>query len=145
MAAKTKVLFVCVHNSGRSQMAQAFLERMAGDRFEVASAGFEPTPINPLVVEVMAEVGIDLSRRGSQGVFDLYKRGRLYDYVITVCDDSREKQCPIFPGVTHRLHWPFPDPAAVPGGQAEKLAAVRAIRDQVRARVAAWLEHMDEP
>lgn len=145
MAAKTKVLFVCVHNSGRSQMAQAFLERMAGDSFEVASAGFEPTPINPLVVDAMAEVGIDLSRRGSQGVFDLYKRGRLYDYVITVCDDGREKQCPVFPGVTHRLHWPFPDPAAVQGGQAEKLAAVRAIRDQVRARVAAWLEHMDEP
>lgn len=145
MAAKTKVLFVCVHNSGRSQMAQAFLEQMAGDRFEVASAGFEPAPINPLVVEAMAEVGIDLSRRASQGVFDLYKRGRLYDYVITVCDDSREKQCPVFPGVTHRLHWPFPDPAAVLGDQAEKLAAVRGIRDQVRARVAAWLEHMDEP
>ncbi|MFZ5586841.1 MAG: arsenate reductase ArsC [Thermodesulfobacteriota bacterium] len=145
MTTKTKVLFVCVHNSGRSQMAQAFLEQMAGDRFEVASAGFEPMPINPLVVEVMAEVGIDLSQRGSQGVFDLYKRGQLYDYVITVCDDSRESQCPIFPGVTHRLHWPFPDPAAVQGDQAEKLAAVRAIRDQVRARIAAWLEHMGEP
>lgn len=145
MAAKTKVLFVCVHNSGRSQMAQAFLERMAGDRYEVSSAGFEPRPINPLVIEAMAEGGIDLRQRRTQGVFDLYKAGQLYDYVITVCDDSHEKQCPIFPGVTHRLHWPFPDPAAAQGDHAQQLAQVRAIRDQIKRRLGEWLGHNDKP
>lgn len=145
MAAKTKVLFVCVHNSGRSQMAQAFLERMAGDRYEVSSAGFEPRPINPLVIEAMAEEGIDLRQRRTQGVFDLYKAGQLYDYVITVCDDSHEKQCPIFPGVTHRLHWAFPDPAAAQGDHAQQLAQVGAIRDQIKRRLGEWLAHNDKP
>lgn len=141
MPDKRKVLFVCVHNSGRSQMAQAFLEQMAPDRFEVASAGFQPQTLNPLVVEVMAEAGIDISRRRAQSVFDLYKSGQLYDHVFTVCEDGRETQCPIFPGVTQRLHWPFPDPAAAQGSPAEQLDQVRAIRDQVRERIRTWLEH----
>lgn len=145
MAEKKKVLFVCVHNSGRSQMAQAFLEQMAGSRFEAASAGFEPRPLNPLVVEVMAEVGIDVSQRRAQAVFDLYKCGQLYDYVITVCDDTHEKQCPIFPGLTQRLHWPFPDPAAAPGSPAQQLEAVRGIRDQIKTRIGAWLAREVKP
>lgn len=139
---KRKVLFVCVHNSARSQMAEAFLRLLGGDRFDVASAGLEPTVINPLVVEVMAELGMDLSAKTTQSVFDLFKDGRLFDYVITVCDESSGQACPIFPGITARLHWSFPDPAALTGSHEEKLAALRGIRDSVRARVEAWLAEL---
>ncbi|MFH1059518.1 MAG: arsenate reductase ArsC [Pseudomonadota bacterium] len=134
---KEKVLFVCVHNSARSQMAQAYLRKLAGDDLEVDSAGFKPGPLNPLAVQVMAEDGIDISGQLPQSVFDLYRQGRLYDYVITVCDES-ENQCPLFPGITHRLHWPFPDPAAVAGDAGQRLAKVRAIRDQIKQRVMEW-------
>ncbi|WP_022660688.1 arsenate reductase ArsC [Paucidesulfovibrio longus] len=132
---KTRVLFICNHNSGRSQMAEAFLKEFGGEDFEVESAGLEPTSVNPLVVEVMREIGIDLSGKRTQSVFDLYRMGRLYDYVITVCDDADEAKCPIFPGVAQRWHWPFPDPAAAEGTHEEKLEHIRAIRDQIKARI----------
>lgn len=133
---KLKVLFICTQNSGRSQMAEAFLRNFAEDSFEVESAGLEPAAeVNPLVVEAMREVGIDLSHKKPQSVFDLFKAGRLYDYVITVCDSESEGRCPIFPGVTHRWHWPFPDPATVEGGHEQQLAQVRAIRDHIREQV----------
>jgi len=133
---KLRVLFICTQNSGRSQMAEEFLRKFAGDSFEVESAGLEPAAgVNPLVVEVMREVGIDLSHKKPQSVFDLFKAGRLYDYVITVCDSESEGRCPIFPGVTNRWHWPFPDPATVEGAHEEKLTQVRAIRDYVREYV----------
>ncbi len=131
---KTKVLFVCVHNSARSQMAQAYLQDMAGERFTVQSAGFEPQSLNPLAIEVMSEDGLDISGQKTQSVFDLYKEGQLFDYVITVCADSEDK-CPLFPGITHRLHWPFEDPAALGGSQEEKLAGARLIRDQIKQTV----------
>ncbi len=133
--AKPKVLFVCVHNSARSQMAEAYLRQMAGDRLEVASAGLEPAPLNPLVVEIMMEEGLDLSRKQPQGVFALYREGQLFDYVVTVCETARESQCPVFPGITKRLHLPFPDPALLEGSHEERLAGARAIRDQIKAAV----------
>lgn len=133
---KLKVLFICTQNSARSQMAEEFLRRFAGDSFEVESAGLEPAQaVNPLVVEVMREVGVELAGKKPQSVFDLFKAGRIYDYVITVCDSGAEGGCPIFPGLTQRWHWPFPDPAKVTGTREEQLEQVRRIRDQIREHV----------
>jgi arsenate reductase len=140
MEKKIKVLFVCVHNSARSQMAEAFLTQLAGDRFEAHSAGLEPGTLNPLAVEVMAETGIDISANRTKGVFDMYKSGAIFNYVITVCDGASAERCPIFPGVTSRVHWSFDDPAALTGSHAEKLVATRWIRDEIRAAVAAFIE-----
>jgi len=132
---KDKILFVCVHNSARSQMAEAFLNHLAGDRFEARSAGLEPGELNPLVVEVMQELGIDISGNQAKDVFEMFIRGEMYSYVITVCDGANAERCPIFPGIVSRLHWSFNDPAAVQGTHAEKLAAIRIIRDAIRAAV----------
>lgn len=130
-----KVLFICQHNSGRSQMAEAYLRKFYGDRFEVESAGLEPSEsIHPLVAQVMAEEGIDLSHKKPQSLFALFQKGRLFDYVVTVCHDG-ESKCPIFPGITRRAHVPFPDPAGVTGSESEKLEQVRKIRDDIKA----WL------
>lgn len=130
-----KVLFVCIHNSARSQMAEAYLKHFGGPDFEVESAGFEPTVINPLIIEVMQEEGIDLRHKGTQSVFELFKNGRVFTHVITVCDDSRESKCPIYPGMTHRLHLPFPDPAQLEGSREEQLRTIRHIRDNVKNAV----------
>lgn len=133
---KLRVLFVCSQNAGRSQMAEAFLRRFAGDTFEVESAGLNPAErVHPLVQQVMGEVGIDLSGKKPQNVFDLFRQGRLYDYVIAVCGQDAADSCPVFPGITHRWHWPFPDPAAVGGSPEEQLAQVRVIRDLIRSQV----------
>ena len=131
-----RVLFICVHNSARSQMAEAYLRQMAGEGVTVESAGLDPTVVNPLVVAVMAEEGIDLSGKKTQKVFDLFRDGRLFDAVVTVCEESIEGQCPVFPGVTHRLHLPFPDPAAVTGTDEERLGQVRRIRDAIKESMA---------
>jgi arsenate reductase len=132
MGKKLKILFICEHNSGRSQIAEAYLKKFAGDQFQIESAGLEPAgKVNPLVVKVMKEEGFDLSDKKPQSVFELFKAGKLYDHVITVCYDS-ESQCPIFPGITKRWHWPFPDPAKAEGSQEEKLTKVREIRDQIK-------------
>lgn len=138
MKRKTHVLFICTHNSARSQIAEAWLNVRYGDRFIAESAGLEPGVINPLVVKAMAEVGIDLSKKGTQAVFDVIKSDKLFSYVITVCDNA-EKRCPIFAGITHRLAWSFPDPAALTGSDAEKLAAIRRIRDEIFRRIDAWV------
>jgi arsenate reductase len=132
------VLFVCVHNSARSQMAEAFLKNIAGDRLQVESAGFQPAPINPLVVEVMGEIGIDLSDKKAQKVFDLYKDGRLFSYVITVCDETAAERCPTFPGLVTRLHWSFEDPAGFAGTWEERLEKTRRVREAIRSTVATW-------
>ncbi|CCH48401.1 arsenate reductase ArsC [Pseudodesulfovibrio piezophilus] len=135
-----KVLFICVHNSARSQMAEAFLKKHANkDEIEVESAGFEPTEINPFVVEVMQEVGIDLSEKKTQSVFDLFKAGKIYSFVMTVCGEG-DGQCPVFPGMVHRLHLPFPDPAAVEGTKEEKLAQIRLIRDDIERNIIHFIE-----
>lgn len=130
-----RVLFICAHNSARSQMAEAFLKEFTGDSLQVESAGLEPGALNPLAVEAMQEVGIDISQNSTQSVFDLYKAGRLFDFVVTVCDDATEKQCPVFPGVTKRLHWPFDDPAALEGSHEEKMAKVRDIREAIKYKI----------
>ena len=108
---------------------------MAGEGFEAESAGFEPEPLNPLVVEVMKEVGIDISTNQAKSVFGLYKEGRLYDYVVTVCEESQAERCPFFPGRVMRLDWPFQNPATLTGSQQERLAKTREIRDQIRKKV----------
>ena len=132
---KPRILFICVHNSARSQMAEAFLSDVCGAEFEVQSAGLKPGTLNPLVVEVMREVGLDISKNKTQAVFDVFKSGQLFTYVITVCSEAEAGGCPIFPGPTQRLHWPFPDPSKVEGTRAEKLEKIRQIRDAILARV----------
>ena len=133
------VLFICVHNSGRSQMSEAFLKHYAGDRFDGQSAGLEPGELNPLVVEAMAEIGIDISQNKTKSVFDIWKSGALFQYVIAVCDAESAEKCPIFPGPTTRLHWSFPDPSRVTGTPEQKLQKVRHIRDEIASRIQDWL------
>lgn len=128
---KKKVLFICVHNSARSQMAAALLNKRCGNFFEAHSAGLEPGTLNPLAVEVLREVGTDISDNMTQAVFDVFKSGELFAYVITVCDESEAKGCPIFPGVTTRLHWSFPDPSKFTGSAEEKLERTRCVRDKI--------------
>ena len=140
--AKQNVLFICVHNSARSQMAEAFLNKICGDRFAAESAGLEPGTINPLVAEVMGEVGIDLSQKKTQAVFDVWQSGKLFQYVVTVCSEGESKGCPIFPGITSRLHWPFPDPSQVTGSHEERLQQVRKIRDDIQTKIEQWCEEI---
>lgn len=139
---KTKVLFICVHNSARSQMAEAFLKEHCGDQFDAHSAGLEPGKLNPIVVEAMQEVGIDISSNQTKAVFDMFKSGKMFAYVITVCDEASAERCPIFPGITKRLHWSFPDPSAIQGSHDEKLAGTREIRDTIKAKIEAWCEEV---
>ena len=108
---KQRVLFVCIHNSARSQMAEEYLRKTAGENFETESAGIEPGTLNPLVVEVLKEDGIDLSGKKTQSVFELLKTGKPFDFVITVCSKEAEERCPIFPGAAVRINWPLPDPS----------------------------------
>ena len=137
---KTKILFVCIHNSARSQMAEAFVNRYCGDRFEAESAGLEPGTLNPLVVEAMAEDGIDISQNATKSVSDILKSGQTYDCVVTVCDEASAERCPIFPGNVVRLHWGFPDPSQFTGLHVEKLEQVRQVRNAIAAKVATWCE-----
>src|SRR6201982_365554 len=139
---KKRVLFICVHNSARSQMAEAWLNKICGDYFEAQSAGLEPGTLNPLAVQVMAEVGIDISKKQTQAVFDVFKSGQLFAYVVTVCDETSAERCPIFSGVTKPLHWSFPDPSRVSGSAEEKLDKVREIRDEIRAKIEEWCEEV---
>lgn len=132
---KRSVLFVCIHNSARSQMAEAFLNARCPDEFLAESAGLEPGTLNPLAVEAMREVGIDMSENVTKSAFDLFKSGRQYSYVITVCDETSAERCPVFPGGARRLHWSFLDPAAFEGSRDERLAKTRLIRDQIRAQI----------
>jgi arsenate reductase len=139
---KTRVLFICVHNSARSQMAEAFLKKFAGERFEAESAGLEPGVLNPLVVKAMSEIGIDISAKTTRSAFDLLRQGKWYGWVITVCDESQAATCPIFPGAGQRLHWSFPDPAAFKGSEEEKLEQVRKLRNCIAEKVKGWLEEL---
>jgi arsenate reductase len=120
-------------------MAEALLRRDAGDRFEAHSAGFKPGPINPLAVKAMADIGLDISKNTADSVFDLFERGELFSFVITVCRESEAVGCPIFPGVTERLHWDLPDPAALIGTEDEKLAGTIEIRREIEKYVADFI------
>ena len=127
-----RVLFVCTHNSARSQMAEGYLRRLGGDAVEAVSAGTEPGELHPLAIAVMAEDGIDISEQYAKPVDDFVQQR--FDYVITVCDDANEA-CPFFPNAANRLHWSFPKPSAVKGTPEERLAFFRDVRDGIRARV----------
>ena len=133
---KQRVLFLCTHNSARSQMAEGFLRAMAGDRFEAQSAGTEKTSVNPLAIRVMGERGIDLGGHTSKVFGGLMETP--WDYLITVCDDANER-CPFVPGVQKRLHWSFEDPSRAAGTEDERLATFRKVRDQIETRLAEWL------
>ena len=132
---KIKVLFVCIHNSARSQMAEAFLNHHASEIFQAQSAGLEPGKLNPLVVLAMSQMEIDLSQNTTNSVFDFLKEGRTYNYVITVCDESNSERCPIFPAVNERLHWNFKDPSAINGTKADKFKKTIEIRDEIYSKI----------
>jgi arsenate reductase len=136
---KMKVLFICVHNSARSQMAEAFLNQLGGERFAAESAGLEPGVLNPLAVRAMAEVGIDISGRPTRSASELLRQGKWFSWVITVCDESQAEACPIFPGAGHRDHWSFPDPAAFTGSDGEKMDQVRRLRDRIAGKIKEWI------
>lgn len=132
---KIKVLFICIHNSARSQMAEAFLKHVGGDRFEVESAGLEPGVLNPLVIEAMKEVGIDISGNKTKDVFDFFKQGKSFNYVIAVCDEASAEKCPFFPSQKEKINWSFPDPSTFEGVHDEKMAKVRKVRDAIKEKV----------
>ena len=133
-----RVLFLCTGNSARSQMAEAFLRKYAGAKFEAHSAGLQPKGLNPFTVTVMQEIGIDVSGQRSKGIGE-YLGKVLFQYLITVCDDA-EKNCPTtWPGISHKLHWSFDDPAALEGTNEEKLAKFRQVRDQIDLHIKTWL------
>jgi len=134
-----RVLFVCIHNSARSQMAEAYLNHLGGGTFAAESAGLEPGVLNPGVVQVLQEDGMDISRNKAKSVFEMLEQGRLFDFVITVCDETSAEKCPVFPGAAQRLHWSFPDPSAVQGTEEAKLEGTREIRDAIKAQVKKWL------
>jgi arsenate reductase (thioredoxin) len=119
-------------------MAEAYLRRFGGDSFEPESAGLEPGKLNPYVVRALQEDGIDISSRETRSVFDLYKAGRTYRYVITVCSREAADRCPIFPGRAEKLHWPFPDPSTFKGSDEQIMAQVRDVRDAIKERVRLW-------
>jgi arsenate reductase len=132
---KEKVLFMCIHNSGRSQIAEAFLNNLGSDKFVAESAGLEPGNLNPLVVEAMQEVGIDISKNLTKDVFDLFKQGRHFEFVITVCDEASGEKCPFFPGMRAKMHWSFEDPSTFQGSHDEKMAKVRIVRDKIKKKI----------
>lgn len=134
---KAKVLFLCTGNSARSQMAEALLKRAAGDRFEAHSAGLAPSPVHPLTVAALAEIGIDIGDQRAKSVREYLGRMH-FGYLITVCDEA-DANCPIFPGVSIRMHWSVEDPVAAAGTEEERLAVFRRVRDELSARVDAFV------
>lgn len=139
---KIRVLAVCIHNSARSQMTEEYLRLYGGDRVEVESAGIEPGKINPAVAALLAEDGIDISRKVTKSVYDLHSTGKKFDYVIAVCDSEAAERCPVFPAERKRLHWPLPDPSKATGSLREKLEQIKPIRDDVIDRVRLFLEEV---
>jgi len=134
---KERVLFLCTGNSARSQMAEALLRKMAGDRFEVHSAGLDPSVIHPMTIQVLQEIGIDASGQYAKPLTNYLGKVH-FSYLITVCSRAEER-CPIFPGIGQRLHWPFEDPAAFEGSEQDKLEFFRQVRDQIEIRIRQWL------
>jgi len=141
MTTKIKVLILCTGNSARSQMAEGLLRHDAGARFEVASAGVAPSHVRPEAIAVMNELGIDISTHRSKSVDEF--TGREFDYVITVCDNAN-KQCPVFPGNTKRIHWSFEDPAAAQGDEPQRLSTFRRVRDEIRERLREFVASVEK-
>ncbi|MBU1044959.1 MAG: arsenate reductase ArsC [Candidatus Omnitrophica bacterium] len=138
---KKHVLFVCIHNSARSQMAEAFLKQIASDRFEVESAGIEPGNLNPVVIEVMKEIDIDISGNKTQSVQSLLDAGKNFDYIFTVCDETQAERCPLFPGEGKRIHVGFPDPSSFQGSHEEKMQRTREVRDMIKEEIKEWIKN----
>jgi arsenate reductase (thioredoxin) len=138
------LLFICEHNSARSQMAEAYLNHFGGDELRAESAGLEPGTLNPYVVEVLAEDGLDISAKVPQSVFHLFTQGRRFDAVITVCSPEVGGKCPIFPGRVKRWSWPFPDPSALTGDRERNLAETRAIRDAIKEKIRWFVDQFEE-
>lgn len=132
---KPRVLFVCIHNSARSQIAEAYMKSLSNGELEVESAGFEPGVLNQLAVDVMAEEGIDISKYSVDSLFSFFTAGKRFNYVITVCDEGVAQKCPIFPGVLKRIHWSFEDPSSFNGSHEDNLAKTRAVRDAIKTKV----------
>ena len=132
MADPTRVLFLCVHNSARSQMAEGLLRARAGDRFEASSAGNVATQVRPLAIRAMAELGIDISDQRSKSIADL--GGARFDYAVTVCQDATEA-CPYYANAAHQVHWGFDDPAAATGSEEDRLEVFRRVRDEIAVSI----------
>lgn len=141
---KIKILFVCVHNSARSQMAEAFINNFYKDKFIAESAGLEPGKLNPLVVKSMQEIGIDISQNKVKDVFEMYKSGAFFNYVITVCDEASGQRCPIFPGTIKTIHWSFEDPSTFTGTDEEKLKKIAKVRDEIKLKIDEFVNSIKE-
>jgi len=136
-----KVLFICIHNSARSQIAEALLKKYAGDKFQVESGGFEPRSINPYVIKVLQEEEeIDISNNSADSLFEMLKQGKLFNYIITVCDEGNAQKCPIFPGMSHRIHWSFSDPSTFKGSDAEIYEQVKEVYKDIKKEVLTFIE-----
>ncbi|MCX7037682.1 MAG: arsenate reductase ArsC [Spirochaetes bacterium] len=133
------ILVICVHNSARSQMTEAYLRRESGGKIAVESAGLEPGSLNPFVVRALREDGIDIEGKPTQSVFDLYRAGKRYTHVITVCSKEAAERCPIFLGGHEKLFWPFPDPSGFTGTEEQVLEKVREVRDAIKEQVRSFL------
>jgi arsenate reductase (thioredoxin) len=140
---KIKVLFLCIHNSARSQMAEAYLKHFGGDKFHVESAGLEAGKLNPFAVEVMQEEGIDISKNETNDVFDFYNDGRTYNYVITVCDAGNSDKCPLFPGINKKINWNFTDPSSLTGTHEDKLNTTREVRNKIKDAVLNFIKQTE--
>lgn len=139
-----KVLFVCIHNSARSQVAEAFLNTFGEGKFAAESAGIEKGKLNSLVVKAMAEVGIDISGNETHEAFEFIKQGRKYDAVISVCDAASAERCPVFPGNVKRVAWSFADPSAFAGTEEEKMQRIRVVRDEIKEQVKSFIKEAGE-
>lgn len=137
---KQKIIFICIHNSARSQIAEAYLKHMAGDKYETYSAGLEPGKLNPTVVEAMSLDGIDISNNETNSVDEFIDGHITFDYVITVCDETSAEKCPVFPGQGDRLHWGFQDPSSISGNYDDKLKATILIRNEIKNHIIQFLE-----
>jgi len=137
---RTKVLFVCIHNSARSQMAEAFLNEMGAGQIEAESAGIEPGKLNSVVVDVMRELDIDISQNQTKSIQELIDQGRAYDYIVTVCDETSAQRCPVVPGGGERLHFGFDDPSSFQGSDDEKLVMTRKVRDAIKLKIKKWIK-----
>jgi len=137
-----KVLFVCIHNSARSQMAEELLRKHAGDKFIAESAGLEPGILNPIVVKLLKEdEEIDISEKETKSAFDLFKEGKTYNYVITVCDEEASEGCPMFPGVNNKINWSFTDPSSFTGSEEEKLKQTRAVKQTIESHILEFIRN----
>jgi arsenate reductase len=135
---KPKVLFVCIHNSARSQMAEALVNHLCGHQLGAESAGLEPGILNPLAVEAMRQMGVDISRAQTKSVFEKFQQAEHFGYVVTVCDETSGERCPIFPGAAKRIHWSFPDPSSFQGTWEEKVARTIEVRDLIADQIRQW-------